>query len=85
MRILIQPPYIGGSSDQIARQAFDILRETARISFVCSGGTINNNYAFVIVDPTDVPEALAALGKAGMRANAEDTDSLATGRKSTYA
>jgi hypothetical protein len=84
MRILIQPPYIGGSSDQIARQAFDILRETARISFVCSGGTINN-YAFVIVDPTDVPEALAALGKAGMRANPEDTDSLATGRKSTYA
>ena len=44
-----------------------------------------NNYAFVIVDPTDVPEALAALGKAGMRANAEDTVSLATGRKSTYA
>jgi hypothetical protein len=71
MRILIQPPYVGGSSDQVARQAFDILREAACISFVCSGGTIDD-CAFVIVDPTEVSAAIAALEKAGMRANAEN-------------
>jgi hypothetical protein len=84
MRILIQPPYVGASSDQVARQAFDILRDAPRISFICSGGTIND-CAFVIVDPTEVSVAIAALEKAGMRANAEQADSDAATQKSTCA
>ena len=66
VRVLIQPPYVGDRSDQIASQAFSILSEVASISFVGAGGRVNNR-VFVLVDSADVTEALAVLGKAGMR------------------
>jgi len=66
VRILIRPPYIGDSPDQIASQAFNILSEVASISFVGAGGTVNDR-PFVLVDSAEVTEALAVLGKAGMR------------------
>jgi hypothetical protein len=69
MRIFVQPPNVGGSGDQAVQQAFAILR-MASIHSARGGGTINDR-PFVLVDARDVPEALAVLRKAGVRAVVE--------------
>jgi hypothetical protein len=66
MGIFIRTPYLGGSADQSARQAFEVLRE-ARIASARPGGTIDY-YAVVLVDSPDMAKALEVLGKAGIRA-----------------
>jgi hypothetical protein len=66
MRIFIEPPYLGGSVDQSAREAFEVLRE-AGVASARPGATIGD-YAVALVDLPDVAKALAVLGKAGMRA-----------------
>jgi hypothetical protein len=72
MRIFIQASHLrvsDGSADQDIREAFTLLRE-ARIYSVRGGGTINGR-AVIMVDAVDVPEALAALEKAGIRTAVE--------------
>ena len=62
----------GSAPNQIRRVSPDsrtLLRE-ARIYTVRGGGTINGR-AVIMVDTVDVPEALAALEKAGMRTAVE--------------
>lgn len=67
MHIFIHSPSI--TVDDIARRAFAILRE-ANIYGPRAGGTINDR-AVILIDAQHVPEVLAALRKAGMRADLE--------------
>lgn len=63
MRIFIQN---GGSApDQAVRQALGVLI-TEGIYSAEGGGTINDR-ALILVDAAHVPEAIAALSRAGMR------------------
>ena len=66
MGIFIRTPHLGGSADQSARQAFEVLRE-AGIASARPGGIIDY-YAVVLVDLPDAAKALAVLGKSGIRA-----------------
>ena len=63
MRIFI---HHGASPELAVRQALDTLLR-AGIYSVDGGATINDR-AFILVDAAHVPEAIAALSKAGMRA-----------------
>jgi hypothetical protein len=65
MRIFLEPPYLGGSADQCARQAFQVLRE-AGVASARTGENISDQ-AVAFVDLPDVAKALAVLGKARMR------------------
>ena len=64
MRIFIQDH--DASPEQVVRQALDILHNAGIYSV--DGGGIFGNRALVLVDPEHVPEAVAALNNAGMRA-----------------
>jgi hypothetical protein len=61
----IEPPYLGGSADQSARQAFEVLRK-AGVASARTGESISDQ-AVVLVDLPDVAKALAVLGKARIR------------------
>jgi hypothetical protein len=63
MRIFV---HHDASPEQTVRQALDTLI-AAGIYSVEGGGTINDR-ALILVDAVHVPEAIAALSKAGMRA-----------------
>jgi hypothetical protein len=63
MRIFV---HHDASPEQTVRQALDTLI-AAGIYSVEGGGTINDR-ALILVDAAHVPEAIAALSKAGMRA-----------------
>ena len=69
MKIFVQPPEIGGSHNEIAQRAHDILGK-AGIASARLGGMINVN-GVVLVDQIDVPQALKALTRAGLRAVAD--------------
>jgi hypothetical protein len=64
MRIFIQDH--NASPEESVRQALDILIK-AGIYSAEGGGTINDR-ALILIDAAHVPEAVAALNKAGMRA-----------------
>jgi hypothetical protein len=64
MGIFIPTPYLGGSADQSARQAFEVLRE-AGVAFARTGESTSDQ-AVVLVDLPDLAKALAVLGKARM-------------------
>jgi hypothetical protein len=64
-RIFVQPPS-GSSFHNITQQAHEILR-MAGITSARLGGIINNQ-GVVIVDLVDLPRALEALIRAGLRA-----------------
>ena len=66
MRIFIQPPHAGGSVDQSVRTAYELLHRLNILS--ARPGGIFNDRGVVLIEATEVPEALAALKKAGMRA-----------------
>jgi hypothetical protein len=67
-RIFVQPPS-GRSFQNITQEAHDILRK-AGIASAHLGG-INNGQDVVLIDLTDVSEALKTLKLAGLRAAAE--------------
>jgi hypothetical protein len=69
MRIFVQPPEIGGSLNNVAQQAHNILRK-AGIASTRLGGIINDQ-GVVLVDSADVPGALKVLTRAGLRAVAD--------------
>jgi hypothetical protein len=69
MRIVVQPPHHLGAPDQSVRLAHEVLR-TSNI-FSARVGGIMNDRAVLLVAAADVPQALAALIKAGMRAVVE--------------
>jgi hypothetical protein len=69
MRIVVQPPHHLGAPDQSVRLAHEVLR-TSNIFSVRAGGIMNDR-AVLFVAAADVPQALAALIKAGMRAVVE--------------
>jgi hypothetical protein len=54
------------SPELTVRRALDILIQAG--IYTTDGGGIINDRALVLVDPAHVPEAVAALNKAGMRA-----------------
>jgi hypothetical protein len=64
MRILIEDH--DSAPDQTVRQALDILLK-AGICSVEGGGTLND-CPLILIDASHVPEAIATLNKAGMRA-----------------
>jgi hypothetical protein len=64
MRIFIQDH--NSSPELTVRRALDILLKAG--IYRTDGGGIINDRALVLVDPAHVPEAVAALNKAGMRA-----------------
>jgi hypothetical protein len=68
-RIFVQPPS-GRSFNNIAQEAHDILRNAGFTSARLGGGMINGQ-GVVLVDLTDVSEALKTLTSAGLRAVAD--------------
>jgi hypothetical protein len=69
MRIFVQPSEIGGSLTNIVQEAHGILRK-AGITSSHVGGFINDQ-GVILVELADVPAALKALTKAGLRAVAD--------------
>jgi hypothetical protein len=69
MKIFVQPQEIGGSLNNIVQEAHDILRK-AGIASSRVGGIINDQGA-ILVDLANVPAALKALTRAGLRAVAD--------------
>jgi hypothetical protein len=65
MRIFLAPPYPGGSANQSARQAFEVLRK-AGVASARTGEGIRDE-AVVLVDLRDVAKSLAVLEKAQIR------------------
>jgi hypothetical protein len=65
--ILIQPRN-GDSFDGAVKRAVKVLRD-AEILSGCAGRTIDDRPA-IIIDPADLPEALAILDQAGFRVTA---------------
>jgi hypothetical protein len=66
MRIFVQSANADGSAIQAVQKACAILQE-ASIHSARGGGMINDR-PFVLIDARDVPEAMAVLRKAGVRA-----------------
>ena len=64
MRIFIQPPH-GGPVDQSVRTAYELLH-SSHIFSARPGGIIYDR-GVLLVEAAEVPEALAVLGKAGLR------------------
>jgi hypothetical protein len=64
MRILIQDH--GSAADLVVRRALDILLEAG--IYTADGGGIFGDRPLLLIDATHVPEAVAALNKAGIRA-----------------
>lgn len=69
MRIFVQPRN-GDSFDRTIGQAVEILQK-ANIPSAQAGGTINGS-AVVLIDPEEIPEALATLERAEMRATVNE-------------
>ena len=69
MRIFAQPPEIGGSLNNIVQEAHEILRKVG-ITSSRVGGFINDQ-GVILVELADVPAALKALTRAGLRAVAD--------------
>jgi hypothetical protein len=69
MRIFAQPPEIGGSLNNIVQEAHEILRKVG-ITSSRVGGFINDQ-GVILVELADVPAALKALMRAGLRAVAD--------------
>jgi hypothetical protein len=65
MRIFVESRYVSGSIDQIVRQSFEILREA--LVFSARGGGTLHERSFILVDAGEVPKAVSALEKAGVR------------------
>ena len=66
MRIFIQPPHANGSVDQSVRSAHELLHNS-NIFSARLGGVLNDR-GVVLIEATDVTQALTVLRKAGMRA-----------------
>src|SRR6266436_2603509 len=66
LRILIQPPHVWGSPEQVVRIAYKVLRNFGVWS--ARPGAIVGNQADVLVAHSHVARALAVLERAGMRA-----------------
>jgi hypothetical protein len=64
MKIFVQPRS-GDSFDRTVRHAVEILL-AANIQSAQAGGTINQR-AVVLIDPDDIPEAMATLERDGLR------------------
>jgi hypothetical protein len=69
MRIFVQPSEIGGSLKNIVQEAYEILRK-AEIASSRVGGFIDEQ-GVVLVELADVPAALKALTRGGLRAVAD--------------
>jgi hypothetical protein len=69
MRIFVQPSNVGGPGVQAVQRAFAVLQEASIHS--ARGGGMLNDRTFVLIDARDVPEAMAVLRKAGVRAVVE--------------
>jgi hypothetical protein len=66
MRILIQPPHVWGSPNQVGRVAYKVLQNFDVSS--ARPGAIVGDQAVVLVAKPDMARALAVLQKAGVRA-----------------
>jgi hypothetical protein len=67
MRIFVESRQVRGSIEQTARRSIEVLRDACVFS-ARGGGTLNER-SFIMVDAADVPKAVSALEKAGLRAS----------------
>jgi len=66
MRIFLEPPHVSGLVDNSVRTAHELLHNSNIFSARLGG--ILNDRGVVLIEATDVTQALAVLRKAGMRA-----------------
>jgi hypothetical protein len=69
MRIFVRSQYANDSPDESVRRAFEVLHDS-RIFSARAGGSFEDR-PVVLVDATEVTEALAALESAGLQATVD--------------